>query len=360
MVTANGGNFWSTFYDEASFVDNIGTETRVADILAEDSLLQTFRSDDSPVLTEWLCMQLGQRFDTYFQAMFRLRAPQWRHSPSLRQSAGPATQCEERNVRDLLLYLVREPKPDATHDEAHKFPFLVCELFSCEVRPLLEAVAKNESLLELLFSFVLEDGQKRPHPAESEDDPDAESSCNPVLAGYFSRLVCLLLNHFPGEVGIYVTARYDSLLQAFIQTMECRSILEVFTRIMTCRYPRKLETFPGARFLADVLKVAAGAAPGAAGEDHARNSDSTGEQAEAGTKTASDPRTSHRILQQVPYLHRESFKALIAFTFFFEAKVETAERSRSGVALQSRIGGGLEAMTLRALQAVALLRLSFI
>merc|ERR1712194_732633 len=56
---------------------------------------------------------------------------------------------------------------------------------------------------------------------------------NPVLAGYFCKVVSLLLLHFPERLGNFLKGRVQPLLKAFFRCMHCRSITELFTRMLT-------------------------------------------------------------------------------------------------------------------------------
>ncbi|CAD7938738.1 unnamed protein product [Amoebophrya sp. A120] len=377
------GNFWSSFYDvgENSLSDKIAKpETTLEDVLDDEQLLQLFRDEGETSLQDWLC--------------------------------------EETHVRELLTLLIKEPPPDATHDQAHKFPFVACELFSCEVPQLLQTVVQNHRLLDYLFSFLMrnvegpagvgtsttaaggapgvlpgvadlwsprENGQlndlmnghrgttteeeeqdkiclsspthtytedllmnQGPRPGEpekkstsssgaptrtSEDGAEVEDAkskadeeastvpeedehgddkkvtktisseeveraatkvlsgadatasakqivtsaaanepkggssrelaevdhlhiieseeLNSVLAGYFCKVVSLLLLHFPMEIGAYLRAKYASLLSAFFKSLYCRSVMELYCRMINT--PRV--EFPAAKFLRDVLSL---------------------------------------------------------------------------------------------------------
>ncbi|CAI9760066.1 unnamed protein product [Fraxinus pennsylvanica] len=84
---------------------------------------------------------------------------------------------ERTQVEQLVRYIVEEAPEDAEKQRTSKFPFVACEIFTCEVDIILKALVEDEELMNLLFSFL---DPKRPHSTS--------------LAGYFSKVVvCLLL-----------------------------------------------------------------------------------------------------------------------------------------------------------------------
>ncbi|KAL0305428.1 UNVERIFIED_CONTAM: Serine/threonine-protein phosphatase 6 regulatory subunit [Sesamum radiatum] len=123
-------------------------------------------------------------------------------------------ECKALNVCvrkiQLIQYIVEEAPVDAEKQRTFKFPFIACEIFTCEVDIILKALVEDEELMDLLFSFL---DPERPHGT--------------LLAGYFSKVVvCLLLrkttplmNYIRGEVvlvvGIHVLVRNDKFLYVF-------------------------------------------------------------------------------------------------------------------------------------------------
>ncbi|KAI9076797.1 hypothetical protein K1719_041213 [Acacia pycnantha] len=68
-----------------------------------------------------------------------------------------------------------EPE-DAEKKRTFKFPFIACEIFTCEVDIILKTLVEDEELMDLLFSFL------DPKPSHSN-----------LLAGYFSKSMSLML-----------------------------------------------------------------------------------------------------------------------------------------------------------------------
>ncbi|XP_040959832.1 serine/threonine-protein phosphatase 6 regulatory subunit 3 isoform X4 [Gossypium hirsutum] len=84
---------------------------------------------------------------------------------------------DRSQVEQLLQYIIEEPLEDADNKRSFKFPFIACEIFTCEIDVILRTLAEEGELMNLLFSFL---EPNRPHSA--------------LLAGYFSKVVvCLML-----------------------------------------------------------------------------------------------------------------------------------------------------------------------
>ncbi|KAF8397694.1 hypothetical protein HHK36_016616 [Tetracentron sinense] len=84
---------------------------------------------------------------------------------------------DKAQVEQLLRYIVEESSEDGESKRAFKFPFISCEIFTCEIDVILKTLVEEEELMNLLFSFL---EPSRPHSA--------------LLAGYFSKVVvCLML-----------------------------------------------------------------------------------------------------------------------------------------------------------------------
>ncbi|MCO5565050.1 hypothetical protein L7F22_018721 [Adiantum nelumboides] len=80
-------------------------------------------------------------------------------------------------IEQLVKYVIEEAPEGADNKRAFKFPFIACEIFTCEIEVIMKTMVEDEELMELLFSFLEPD---RPHGT--------------LLAGYFSKVViCLLL-----------------------------------------------------------------------------------------------------------------------------------------------------------------------
>lgn len=117
-------------------------------------------------------------------------------------------------VEQLLRYIVEEPSVDAESKRAFKFPFIACEIFTCEIDVILKTLVEEEELMNLLFSFL---EPNRPHSA--------------LLAGYFSKVVVCLMLRKTVQLMNYVQAHPD-VFQQLVDLIGITSIMEVLVRLV--------------------------------------------------------------------------------------------------------------------------------
>ncbi|KAK5830803.1 hypothetical protein PVK06_014598 [Gossypium arboreum] len=121
---------------------------------------------------------------------------------------------EKAQVEQLLRYIVVEPPEDAENRRTFKFPFIACELFTCEVDIILKTLVEDEELMNLLFSFL-----------------DTNHSHSTPLAGYFSKVViCLLLRKTLPFVQ-YVKG-HQEIVKRLVDLIGITSIMEVLIRLI--------------------------------------------------------------------------------------------------------------------------------
>ncbi|KAK1398431.1 serine/threonine-protein phosphatase 6 regulatory subunit 3-like [Heracleum sosnowskyi] len=121
---------------------------------------------------------------------------------------------ERAQVEQLLHYIVDEPLEDAESKHFLKFPFIACEVFTCEIDVILKTLVEEEGLLDLLFSFL---EPTRPHSA--------------FLAGYFSKVVtCLMLRKTTPLIN-YVQS-HQNVFSQLVDLIGITSIMEVLIRLV--------------------------------------------------------------------------------------------------------------------------------
>ncbi|CAA2980826.1 serine threonine- phosphatase 6 regulatory subunit 3 [Olea europaea subsp. europaea] len=121
---------------------------------------------------------------------------------------------ERAQIEQLIRYIVEEAPEDAERLRSLKFPFIACEIFTCEVDIILKALIEDEDLMDLLFSFL---DPERPHSTQ--------------LAGYFSKVVvCLLLRKTIPLVN-YIQAHQD-IIRKLVDLLRITSIMEVLIRLI--------------------------------------------------------------------------------------------------------------------------------
>ncbi|KAF8110305.1 hypothetical protein N665_0085s0034 [Sinapis alba] len=121
---------------------------------------------------------------------------------------------DKAQLEQLLRYIVEEPLNDADSKRAFKFPFISCEIFTCEIDVILKALVEDEELMDLLFSFL---EPNRPHSA--------------LLAGYFSKVVICLMVRKTAALMNYVKG-HENVFCQLVDLIGITSIMEVLVRLV--------------------------------------------------------------------------------------------------------------------------------
>ncbi|XP_011040887.1 PREDICTED: serine/threonine-protein phosphatase 6 regulatory subunit 3 isoform X2 [Populus euphratica] len=121
---------------------------------------------------------------------------------------------DRAQVEQLLRYIIEEPSEDAESKLAFKFPFVACEIFTCEIDVILKTLVEEEELMNLLFSFL---------------EPNRTHSA--LLAGYFSKVVVCLMLRKTVSLMNYVQAHQDVFRQ-LVDLIGITSIMEVLVRLV--------------------------------------------------------------------------------------------------------------------------------
>ncbi|KAG8365659.1 hypothetical protein BUALT_Bualt18G0129000 [Buddleja alternifolia] len=121
---------------------------------------------------------------------------------------------ERDQVKRLLQYIVEEAPEDAERQRTFKFPFIACEIFTCEVDIILKALVEDDELMDLLFSFL-----------------DPECTHSTLLAGYFSKVVVCLLMRKTTPLMNYIRAHQD-IIKKLVDLIGITSIMEVLIRLI--------------------------------------------------------------------------------------------------------------------------------
>ncbi|KAI5666270.1 hypothetical protein M9H77_16123 [Catharanthus roseus] len=121
---------------------------------------------------------------------------------------------DRAQVEQLLRYVIEEPPEEAESKRTFKFPFISCEIFTCEIDVILKTLVDEEELMDLLFSFL---EPNRPHSA--------------LLAGYFSKVVVCLMLRKTVPLMNYVQSHQDVFRQ-LVDLIGITSIMEVLVRLV--------------------------------------------------------------------------------------------------------------------------------
>lgn len=117
-------------------------------------------------------------------------------------------------VEQLLRYITEEPQADADSKRIFKFPFIACEILTCEIDVIFKTLVEEEELMNLLFSFL---------------EPTRSHSA--LLAGYFSKVVICLMLRKTVPLMNYVQV-HQNVFQQLVDLIGITSITEVFVRLI--------------------------------------------------------------------------------------------------------------------------------
>ncbi|XP_066362638.1 uncharacterized protein [Miscanthus floridulus] len=121
---------------------------------------------------------------------------------------------DRAQVQQLLRYIVEEVPEDSEKKQSFKFPFIACEIFTCEIDIILRTLVEDVELMDLLFSFVKPD-----HPHST------------LLAGYFSKVVICLMLRKTASLMNYVQEHPNIVVQ-LVDLIGITSIMEVLMRLI--------------------------------------------------------------------------------------------------------------------------------
>ncbi|GJP34040.1 hypothetical protein CLOM_g18513 [Closterium sp. NIES-68] len=117
-------------------------------------------------------------------------------------------------VEKMIRYVVEAPPDDGDAKRTFKFPFISCEVFTCDIDQILTTVVEEDEIMDLLFSFTNPDG---PH--------------SNLLAGYFSKVAVSLLIRKTPEVMAYLQ-KHPEVLDNLIRLIGITSVMEVVMKLV--------------------------------------------------------------------------------------------------------------------------------
>ncbi|KAF8097661.1 hypothetical protein N665_0284s0027 [Sinapis alba] len=121
---------------------------------------------------------------------------------------------ERVQVEQLIRYIIEEPLDDVEKKRTFKFPFVACEIFTCEIEMILKTLVEDEELMLLLFSFL-----------------EAKETHNSLLAGYFSKVVICLLVRKTIPFMQFIKD-HQEILKQLVDLIGITSIMEVLKRLV--------------------------------------------------------------------------------------------------------------------------------
>ncbi|XP_064995872.1 uncharacterized protein LOC135631829 isoform X2 [Musa acuminata AAA Group] len=121
---------------------------------------------------------------------------------------------DHAQLEQLLQYIIEDAPQDADSKRAFKFPFIACEILTCEVDVILKSLVEDEDLMNKLFSFL---------------EPDRVH--NSTLAGYFSKVVVCLMLRKTTSLMTYVQT-HDVIFHHLVDLIGVTSIMEILLRLV--------------------------------------------------------------------------------------------------------------------------------
>ncbi|KFK44857.1 hypothetical protein AALP_AA1G311500 [Arabis alpina] len=121
---------------------------------------------------------------------------------------------ERVQVEQLIKYIIEEPLDDVEKKRTFKFPFIACEIFTCEIEMILKTLVEDEELMLLLFSFL-----------------ETKETHNSLLAGYFSKVVICLLVRKTIPFMQFIKD-HQEILKQLVDLIGITSIMEVIKRLV--------------------------------------------------------------------------------------------------------------------------------
>jgi serine/threonine-protein phosphatase 6 regulatory subunit 3 len=114
----------------------------------------------------------------------------------------------------LFEYITIDCTEDADPKRRFKYPFLACEILCSEIWTITESIYRDESLLDVLFSFL-----------------DQPPPLSPLLASYTSRVAQAMLSRRTSETLGYIKKR-QGIIAKFISHLANGSIMELLLKII--------------------------------------------------------------------------------------------------------------------------------
>jgi len=117
-------------------------------------------------------------------------------------------------VEKLLRYLVEPPPEAADVKRRYKYPYMACEIFTCEIDGIFSTIFEGAELLDLFFSLL-----------------DRPSPLPPVLAGYFAKVVSSLLTRRTTDCMTYLKG-HQHIFGSLVKHLGTTSVAEVVMQLV--------------------------------------------------------------------------------------------------------------------------------
>lgn len=115
-------------------------------------------------------------------------------------------------LRQMIVYVIETPEEGADVMRRIKYPYMSCQVICCDVHEISSNLQMR--LIELLFTFL------------DQDTVDV------TLAGYFSKIVSLVLVRKPNDIAKFIHENSTKLLKRFMKHLGNYSIAQVFKSLL--------------------------------------------------------------------------------------------------------------------------------
>ena len=131
---------------------------------------------------------------------------------------GLCSLSQELIVQRLVEYVVCAPEDESDDLRTLKYPYMACEVICCDISSITETLvtASEGNIVETLFEFLYE----------------PEGVLDPRLAGYFEKIVTMLMVRKPHEMTTLLNKNSDKLLAGFARHAASFSISELLKRLL--------------------------------------------------------------------------------------------------------------------------------
>ncbi|KAI9913612.1 hypothetical protein PsorP6_005158 [Peronosclerospora sorghi] len=121
-------------------------------------------------------------------------------------------------VQQLVEYIVRTPEDPSNAVRTIKYPYMSCEVLCCDISSITQTLveASGGQIVETLFELLYE----------------TEKSVDARLAGYFEKIVTMLMVRKPQEMTTLLNKHSDELLAGFARHAANFSVAELLKRLL--------------------------------------------------------------------------------------------------------------------------------
>lgn len=118
-------------------------------------------------------------------------------------------------LEKLVTYITVPPPEDAENNLKFKYPVLSCEILASEAWSIVDAMFRNELLIERLLTFL-----------------DQDPPLHPLLSAFVSRVNAVLLDKKPTQM-IELMKRHGNMIDRFLKHISCSHVMDLLLKVVT-------------------------------------------------------------------------------------------------------------------------------